>query len=241
MTSTEGSLVSRRALFSLGGLLVVSALANATPAAAEAKPRPRRRAADPEKPQFYVHQGPRAIALTIDDGPHPEWTPQVLGILGRHGITATFCQVGEQMQAYPTLVRRVAAEGHLIANHTWTHPDLARVSPGVLLSEIERTSAEILRITGTAPGIFRAPYGVWTAETFAACRQLGLRPVDWSVDPRDWSRPGTAHIVREIEQHTHGGSIILEHDGGGDRSETVAALRIAIPWLLDQGYYFVTP
>ncbi|MEZ0089184.1 polysaccharide deacetylase family protein [Streptacidiphilus sp. EB129] len=235
------SLASRRTMLSLGGLLALSVCADVTSApVAEAESWPRRTAVG-HKPQYYVHKGPRAVALTIDDGPHPDWTPQVLDILAKHRITATFCQVGAQVHAYPDLVRRVAAEGHLLANHTWTHCDLAKVPTSTVRNEIERTNDELHRVSGRRPDIFRAPYGVWSRAAFAECRRLGLRPVDWSVDPRDWSRPGAQEIVEVIERHTHAGSIILEHDGGGDRSETVAALRVAVPWLLDQGYHFVTP
>ncbi|WP_245238066.1 polysaccharide deacetylase family protein [Streptomyces roseochromogenus] len=195
----------------------------------------------PGRPEFYVHQGPRAIALTIDDGPNPEWTPQVLDILHRYAVTATFCQVGARVSAYPSLVRAVAAEGHLIANHTWTHADLAQASATTVRSQLERTSDTIEKVTGRRPTIFRAPYGAWSEPTLATCREMGMRLLDWSVDPHDWSRPGTSRIVERIMAHAHPGSIILEHDGGGDRSQTVAALRLVLPRLLDAGYQFVTP
>jgi peptidoglycan-N-acetylglucosamine deacetylase len=193
------------------------------------------------KPDFYVYQGPRAIALTIDDGPSPEWTPQVLDLLRRYGITATFCQVGAQVGRYPSLVRAVAAEGHLIANHTWTHADLARASAATVGSELERTSDAIEKVSGQRPTLYRAPYGSWSNRVLTTCHTMDMRPLDWSVDPRDWARPGIPNIVKNIMANTHPGSIILEHDGGGDRSQTVAALRVALPRLLDAGYQFVTP
>jgi peptidoglycan/xylan/chitin deacetylase (PgdA/CDA1 family) len=193
------------------------------------------------KPEYYVHKGPHAIALTIDDGPDPRYTPQILALLRHYSITATFCQVGGLIQAHPALVRAVAGEGHLIANHTWTHADLARARPAAVHDEIARTTDVLERVSGRRPTLFRAPYGAWSRATFAECARQGLRPLGWSVDPRDWSRPGVDHITGNILAHTRTGSIILEHDGGGNRTETVAALRIVIPRLLHAGYHFVTP
>ncbi|WP_052434063.1 polysaccharide deacetylase family protein [Streptacidiphilus melanogenes] len=193
------------------------------------------------RPQYYVHKGSHAIALTIDDGPHPRYTPQVLALLQRYGITATFCQIGDEIGRHPALVREVADQGHLIANHTWTHPDLVRETRTAVREEIVRTSEILERTTGRTPDLFRAPYGAWSSRVLAECRTQGLRPLDWSVDPRDWSRPGVSSIVRTILRTTRTGSIILEHDGGGDRSQTVAALRTVLPRLLDEGYHFVTP
>ena len=195
-----------------------------------------------DKPEYYVHAGPKAIALTIDDGPDSRYTPQVLKLLHKYGITATFCMVGSNVQTHPALVREVVAQGHHLANHTWSHPDLVNMRHSAIVDQIERTSAAIHAAThGYQPTIFRAPYGAWSADTMAICRRLKLRPVDWSVDPRDWSRPGVSSIVNNVMANTHTGSIILEHDGGGDRSQTVAALRIFLPRLLAKGYHFVTP
>jgi peptidoglycan/xylan/chitin deacetylase (PgdA/CDA1 family) len=193
------------------------------------------------KPEFYVHKGPHAIALTIDDGPDPRWTPQVLALLERYRITATFCQVGQQVTRLQGLVREVAAQGHLLANHTWTHADLARSTAPRIHDEIARTGEALEQAAGSRPTFFRAPYGAWSQQVLAECRAQQLTPLDWSVDPRDWSRPGVDHITSTILRTTRPGSIILEHDGGGDRSQTVAALRIVLPRLLDEGYTFVTP
>lgn len=192
-------------------------------------------------PQFYVHEGDKAIALTIDDGPSSKYTPQVLDLLAHYKIPATFCMIGQNADRYASLVAEVSAAGHLVANHTWTHPDLAHMTEAQVTAEIERTNDAITRGGAKLPTLFRAPGGNWSPTVFSVCGKLGLRPLDWSVDPRDWSRPGTDHIVQTVMGHTHTGSIILEHDGGGDRSQTVAALQRFIPQLLQAGYHFVQP
>jgi peptidoglycan-N-acetylglucosamine deacetylase len=201
--------------------------------------RPHRN--DPGEIMYYVHDGRQGIALTIDDGPSPEYTPQVLRLLARYKVTATFSMVGLEVAAYPGLVREVAAAGHAIANHTWSHLDLARLAPVAVAGQIGRATDAIHRATGREPALFRAPYGAWSPAVLEQCARAGLTPLDWSVDPRDWSRPGVAPIVANIMRNTRPGSIILEHDGGGNRSQTVAALKLVIPRLLDHGYHFATP
>jgi peptidoglycan/xylan/chitin deacetylase (PgdA/CDA1 family) len=191
----------------------------------------------PTEPQFYVHNGPKAIALTLDDGPNRQFTPQMLALLARYGIQATFCMIGRQIAQNQSLVSEVVAAGHTVVNHTWDHADQTKLSMAAIRSEISRTN-DALAAVGVHPSIFRAPYGAWSPTVLRACAAARLRPLDWSVDPRDWSRPGTSTIVARIMSHTRTGSIILEHDGGGDRSQTVAALKIVLPRLLDEGYHF---
>jgi peptidoglycan-N-acetylglucosamine deacetylase len=194
-----------------------------------------------ELPLEHIHEGRKRIALTIDDGPSPEYTPQVLRLLERYRVTATFSMIGLEVAAYPGLVREVAAAGHTIANHTWSHANLTRLSPGLIADQGERATGAIHKATGHAPALFRAPYGAWSQAVLEYCAQAGMTPLDWSVDPRDWSRPGVFAIVRNIMGNTKTGSIILEHDGGGNRSQTVAALKIVLPRLLDAGYHFTVP
>jgi peptidoglycan-N-acetylglucosamine deacetylase len=211
-----------------------------TAPAKTARHRRRGHRTEPDEIQYYVHDGRKRIALTIDDGPSPEYTPQVLRLLEKYKVTATFSMIGLEVASYPGLVREVAAAGHTIANHTWSHPDLAPLAPVTVAGQIDRATDAIHKVTGRKPAMFRAPYGAWSPAVLAQCARTGMTPLDWSVDPRDWSRPGVASIVANILRNTRTGSIILEHDGGGNRSQTVAALKIALPRLQDAGYHFTT-
>jgi peptidoglycan-N-acetylglucosamine deacetylase len=193
------------------------------------------------EPVYYLDDGPKTIALTIDDGPSPIYTPQILRILEKYKVKASFSMVGESVTYNPGIARDVADAGHVIINHTWDHSDLALMTAAQARTEIARATEAIHAAVGERPRIFRAPYGAWSKATLEYCAAEKLMPLDWSVDPRDWARPGVSEIVSNILANTATGSVILEHDGGGDRSETVAALKIVIPRLLDRGYHFRTP
>ena len=213
----------------------------------DGRDRPHRRRTDseppypPDQPLYYIDDDDKAIALTIDDGPNPVYTPQVLALLRQYQVTATFSMIGMHVAAYPDVARAVAGAGHLIANHTWDHADLAGLRLRRVHRELTRASETIHTVTGVHPTLFRAPYGAWTPGVLRQCERMRMIPLDWSVDPRDWARPGVRHIVRNIMTKTQPGSIILEHDGGGNRAQTVAALRIVLPRLLHEGYHFRTP
>ena len=194
-----------------------------------------------DQPMYHVDDGRKVIALTIDDGPSPVYTPEVLRLLEQYQVTATFSMVGFEVAAHRSVAREVAAAGHMIANHTWSHVDLAVLKPVTVADQINRATSAIHTVTGRVPTLFRAPYGAWSPVVLKHCAQAGMTPLDWSVDPRDWSRPGVTSIVRNIMRNTKTGSIILEHDGGGNRSQTVAALKIVLPRLLAAGYRFTTP
>ncbi len=193
------------------------------------------------EPMYTLEDGPKVVALTIDDGPSPVYTPQILRILHQYGITASFSMVGRNAAAFPGVAREVAAAGHMIVNHTWNHYNLGSMPSTAVQDEISQATDAIHAATGERPSMFRAPYGVWPPDVFSYCAQAELTPLAWSVDPRDWSRPGVRAIVRDVVSDTRTGSIILEHDGGGNRSQTVAALKIWLPRLLDAGYQFTTP
>jgi peptidoglycan/xylan/chitin deacetylase (PgdA/CDA1 family) len=207
----------------------------------DAVPRERRPPPANGQPITTIDDGPKVVALTIDDGPSPTYTPQILQLLDSYGITATFSMVGRNVAAYPSLAREVSEAGHVIVNHTWSHANLPLLAPVAQADQMTRATAVIQQATGQKPAMFRAPYGAWSPDVLAQCRQLRLTPLDWSVDPRDWSRPGVSAIVANIMRNTRTGSIILEHDGGGNRSQTVAALTYVLPRLLAEGFRFGTP
>ncbi len=195
----------------------------------------------PGQPVYYLDDGPKVIALTVDDGPSPVYTPQVLRVLDKYGVRATFSMIGQNVSQYPAIAREVADAGHTIINHTWDHARLTALSASRQHSEIAWATDAIHTATGVHPRMFRAPYGAWSREALAYCARMRLMPLDWSVDPRDWSRPGVSEIVSTIMRTTRSGSIILDHDGGGDRSQTVAALKVVIPRLIGEGYRFAVP
>ncbi|MER7705834.1 polysaccharide deacetylase family protein [Kitasatospora sp. NPDC097605] len=211
-------------------------------APASAAPTPGRALTDGEsRPVYELDAARRVVALTIDDGPDPRHTPTVLALLEQYGIRATFFLIGENAVEHAGLVREIAARGHHIANHTWTHPDLRGLSEGKVRDELERTSDLLHRTTGKVPTWFRAPGGDWSSTALRVSAELGMRPMAWSVDPRDWARPGTGVITDRILKDVRPGAIVLNHDGGGDRSQTVAALKTYLPVLIDEGYHFTAP
>jgi peptidoglycan-N-acetylglucosamine deacetylase len=193
------------------------------------------------KPVYELGGDRRVVALTIDDGPDPRYTPAVLDLLQQHRIRATFFLIGENAVEHQSLVREIADRGHHVGNHTWTHPDLRHMPEEQVRSELERTCDLLLRITGRQTTWFRAPGGDWSPVALKVSADLGLRNLGWSVDPRDWATPGTSVIIERVLQNVRPGSIVLNHDGGGDRSQTVAALKSYLPVLVDSGYSFTAP
>jgi peptidoglycan/xylan/chitin deacetylase (PgdA/CDA1 family) len=180
------------------------------------------------------------ITLTFDDGPNPPYTSQILAILKRFGIQATFFCIGNQVAAHPGIVQQEFAAGNTIGNHTWSHPSLPTLSASQIRAQLTMTSDIVQYITGMRPTFFRPPYGALSAQVLAQVNQLGLTTVLWSVDPRDWSLPGVNVIISRVLSQTGDGAIILMHDGGGNRSQTVAALPIIIETLQQRGFHFVT-
>jgi peptidoglycan/xylan/chitin deacetylase (PgdA/CDA1 family) len=182
-----------------------------------------------------------AVALTVDDGPHPDWTPPLLDLLDHHGVRATFFLIGDRVRERPDLARRIAAAGHVLGNHSMTHPHpFAALGADALEAEIAGTQETIEKATGVVPQMFRAPSGNWSPNVLRAAARHGLTPVDWTVNPSDWRRPGTGRIARTLGRRRPG-PILLCHDGGGDRSQTVAALAQVLPDLRARGLTFATP
>lgn len=180
-----------------------------------------------------------AIALTIDDGPHPVWTPKILRLLDKYHVPAMFCMIGNQVLGHENIARMVTAAGHQLANHTWSHPTSLAKKPGELVyGEITRAQAKIQKTTGRVPKFFRSPGGDWSPTVLKQTAAAGLLPLDWTNDPKDWARPGAGKI-----EHTmlaaRPGQILLCHDGGGDRSQTYSALKVVLPQLKARGLSFV--
>jgi len=192
-----------------------------------------------------ARHGPRAVppgaapevALTFDDGPNPPYTGQILDILARYQVPATFFCVGLQARAHPADVARMAAAGHGLGNHTWSHPFLPDLSRAQLAEQLDRTD-EAIAAAGAGPGLFRPPYGSRSPDVLRWLGERGTPIVLWDVDPSDWARPGAALIAGRVLMQTRPGTIILMHDGGGDRAPTVAALPLVIEGLLDRGFRF---
>jgi peptidoglycan/xylan/chitin deacetylase (PgdA/CDA1 family) len=183
---------------------------------------------------------PHAVALTIDDGPNPTWTPRILGLLDRYNIPATFFMIGIEVRGHASYARSVVHAGHNVANHTWSHPiSLPKFTVPQMRDQIHHAQDTIYSTVAKVPTLFRSPGGSWSAPLFKETAQAGMVPIDWSDDPRDWSKPGTGAITKTLLR-AKPGQILLCHDGGGDRSQTYAALRTVIPALLARGYVFVS-
>jgi peptidoglycan/xylan/chitin deacetylase (PgdA/CDA1 family) len=180
---------------------------------------------------------PGHVALTFDDGPHPTWTPQVLDILDQYQVKATFFVVGENVERYPNLVAEIQRRGHSVQNHTYTHPDLVTLGNDQIHLEILRTDIELGDAGVSGPNCLRPPYGSYDQRVELLAADQNLQLLLWDVDTRDWSRPGVPAIVDRATQ-AGSGDVVLLHDGGGNRSQTVEALPEIITQLDQQGYDF---
>ncbi|MBL1103309.1 polysaccharide deacetylase family protein [Streptomyces sp. 5-8] len=180
------------------------------------------------------------VALTFDDGPDPVHTRRILEILDRYGVRATFFCVGHHVAALPDEVRRIAAAGHELGNHSWSHPFLPDLTPDQLREQLDRTTEAVARVTGEAPALFRPPYGALTPEVLAALDGHPTTMTLWDVDSRDWARPGPERIAATVLEGAGPGSVVLMHEGAGDRGQTVQALPSIIEGLLERGLAPVT-
>ena len=189
----------------------------------------------------------RTVALTFDDGPDPVWTPQILDVLRKHHVHATFFVVGSAAIDHPDLVRRITAEGHEIGVHTLTHADLGTAPMWRQQLEVEGAQNAIVGITGRAASLLRPPYssennavtdGTWSAMQASA--DEGYLTVLSTTDSEDWRRPGVATIERNLTPSGRQGQVVLMHDGGGDRQQTVAALDSTLSRFAGQGYRVTT-
>ncbi|MEX2425457.1 MAG: polysaccharide deacetylase family protein [Thermomicrobiaceae bacterium] len=181
---------------------------------------------------------PPVVYLTFDDGPDPTWTPQVLDILNDFDAEATFFVLGQLAELRPGLIQRIGNEGHTIANHGYDHTSMAGMSFSQFQWQVQATENAVRGAGGQIAPCLRPPYGAVDGNTWPFASMLGYEVVLWDVDPRDWARPGAGAIADRVVHNTGPGSVVLLHDGGIDRSQTVQALRPILQRLSDQGYRF---
>jgi peptidoglycan/xylan/chitin deacetylase (PgdA/CDA1 family) len=178
------------------------------------------------------------VAMTFDDGPHPSNTPRLLDMLRERNIKATFYVIGRNVDLYPALTRRIVAEGHEIGNHTYTHGNLTKMSDDGVRGEMIKCRDSIAKATGVQPRTMRPPYGAFLQNQRAMVhKEFGYPTIMWSVDPRDWQRPGPSVVTSRILSGTTPGAIILAHDL---HAPTVDAMPSTLDGLLRKGYRFVT-
>jgi peptidoglycan/xylan/chitin deacetylase (PgdA/CDA1 family) len=186
------------------------------------------------------------IYFTFDDGPSPSWTQEVMEVLARYSARATFFMVGQEVQQYPDVVRDVVKDGHYVADHTWAHESLEGMSQEEFVQSVESTRQVLM---STASDLFtldgdvaylRPPYGATDETTREYAAEVGMQVVMWDLDPMDWREPGAPQIATYVLENAYPGAIVLMHDGGGDRSQTVAALETILPELAARGYWFPT-
>jgi peptidoglycan/xylan/chitin deacetylase (PgdA/CDA1 family) len=190
-------------------------------------------------------RGSRQIALTFDDGPNDPHTLNLLDVLARYEVKATFFMIGRFVRERPDIARRVAEAGHVVGNHTYTHPNLIFCSPaqvGVQLDDCERVLADTV---GEPSRLFRPPYGGRLPHVMQAARQRGLETIMWNVSSRDWTLKTTDAIEQQVASRIRGGDVVLMHDGGNQRigsyrGRTVEAVERLIPQLKSRGFEFVT-
>ncbi|MGG6311110.1 polysaccharide deacetylase family protein [Paenibacillus macerans] len=194
--------------------------------------------------ETFKFRGPevKQVALTFDDGPDPRFTPQVLDALSREGVKATFFVVGARAKKFPGLLRRIHNEGHLVGNHSFSHPSFRNRSVKQFQTEILRTEKVIQRTIGYRPKLIRPPYGEIKEEQVQWAKKNGYKIVNWNVDSLDWKGLDKAKVKANVVNAVGPGAIILHHAGGGvgsDLSGTIQALPEIIAALRAQGYHFV--
>ena len=229
--------------FHLGLFLIIVGIAPLLSAEDSAGPTPSP-ASSPAptglKPATYFQanvDGPY-IAMTFDDGPSPETTPRLLDILKQRNIKATFFMIGQNAERNPEIVKRILADGHEIGNHSWTHPQLAKLPDDRVTEEITKTQNAITNASGYTPKLLRPPYGSITGRQKEWIEnQFGLSVILWSVDPFDWKRPGASVIQQRILAGARPGAIILSHD---IHKQTVDSMPATLDALAAKGFKFVT-
>jgi peptidoglycan-N-acetylglucosamine deacetylase len=194
---------------------------------------------------FYLHSpsNDKQIAITFDDGPDGKYTPEILDVLKEHNVKATFFLLGQNMEYYPEMARRIVDEGHAVGNHSYSHPDFRYLTvEDALQKQVIKTQQVFEDIIGFRPAYFRPPYGAVTDEQISALCEEGIVIIDWSIETFDWSdtQNSPEKILNRIKKYHHGGAVILMHSAGGDRSNSITVLPQIIEFLQNEGYELVT-
>jgi peptidoglycan/xylan/chitin deacetylase (PgdA/CDA1 family) len=188
-----------------------------------------------------TRHGGQAVAFTFDDGPDPRNTPLLLKVLRRDHVRAVFCLWGEHARQYPALVRQIVAEGHVLCNHSLNHDDLSTRTPEAIRADLLATNEAIRAAVPWARiPYFRAPFGAWGQSPRVAAA-LGMQPLGWRLAISDWEPPGTDVLVDRLLTGIEPGSVVLMHDGGGDRTQTVEAVAEVVPRLRADGWRLTVP
>jgi len=192
-----------------------------------------------------INRGARKLALTYDDGPNDPYTLHLLEVLAKHDVPATFFLIGRYVQQRPAIVRELVKAGHVVGNHTFTHPQLIFQSPTQIRAQLSACTFAVNDAVGVHSNLFRPPFGGRRPAVLRIARELGLEPVMWSVTGYDWNPTTRERIQRHMTRQIRGGDVILLHDGGHvamgtDRSHTVAATDWLIARYKQEGYEFVT-
>ncbi|MFI1973002.1 hydrolase [Streptomyces cinnamoneus] len=191
-----------------------------------------------------TERGGKNVALTIDDGPDPVWTPRTLAVLKQNGVKAVFCMIGPSARAHPDLVKQIVAAGHRLCDHSVDHNTaMDKRSEEYQRQQVLDAKKMIEEAAGGTAAVhyYRAPGGAFTPYSRGLSAANGMRPLGWNVDTHDWQRPGVDRIVATVKREVREGPIILFHDGGGERSQSVEALARCISWLKEEGYGFDFP
>lgn len=242
--------MTSRALPAALGAAVLALAAGGVTAAAESGQARARVVPVRYRPVGCVAAGPladrthgprrREVALTFDDGPSI-YTQRFVRMLRAQKAVATFFMIGEQVTSgYRPILREELRDGDALGDHTWTHPNLAMLSSGAVRGQLAGAKGAIASLSGYTPCVFRPPYGSYDSSVVDVARSLGLDTVTWEVDPADYTLPGVAAIEQRVLAHTQRGSIVLSHDGGGPRLQTLDAYPHIIATLRARGYRFVT-
>ncbi|KHE68074.1 polysaccharide deacetylase family protein [Halobacillus sp. BBL2006] len=184
----------------------------------------------------------KVVAITFDDGPSSEYTPRILSLLDKYKAKATFFVVGSRVVENPEIVKNIVSSGHELANHTYSHPNFNGLPPEKMKEEMDKTYQSIKEIAHTRPKLFRPPGGYYNDPIVETANDQGYTVVLWSwhQDTFDWRNPGVNSIVNKVLRKTRNGDIILFHDFGGDRTQTIQALEQILPELKKRGYEFIT-